>query len=280
MSDDPKCGVCGKPRSMHTEYQFGGYGIKGECQRFLTFDHEPPDGVDPAFLRAGRQMDEFYKGRNARTARTATEANAAMSISAAAASRIAEGEVKDPLGEAIGEILSELPPGVLLGALGQATARVEGDSKPSNPKDMIGSDKLPLSLWPATATAMGCLGILNGMLKYGMVNWRVTGVRNSIYLDAAMRHFKAYQEGEWLDPVDGQPHLSGLLACIAIIIDAHYAGKLVDDRPYVGPGNGYARAVLDLTPIVGKLRAYHAGKNPVHYTISYKPTSNYDSNKE
>ena len=36
------------------------------------------------------------------------------------------------------------------------------DGKPTNPKDAIGSDKLPLHLWPSTATALGCLGLLDG----------------------------------------------------------------------------------------------------------------------
>lgn len=31
------------------------------------------------------------------------------------------------------------------------------DVKPTNPKDLIGSGKLPLHLWPTTATAMGCI---------------------------------------------------------------------------------------------------------------------------
>ena len=47
--------------------------------------------------------------------------------------------------------------------------------KPSNPKDMIGSNKLPLHLWPNTATAMGSLGFLNGALKYGRANFREIG---------------------------------------------------------------------------------------------------------
>jgi hypothetical protein len=137
--------------------------------------------------------------------------------------------------------------------------------KPSNPKDAIGSDKLPLHLWPATATAMGCIGFLNGMLKYGRANFRAIGIRASIYIDAAKRHLDAWFEGEECDPDDGVPHLAAALACIGIVVDAIAADKLNDDRNVRG---GYRRLVGQLTPHVARLKALHAGKNPKHYTIA------------
>lgn len=137
--------------------------------------------------------------------------------------------------------------------------------KDTNPKDAIGSDKLPLHLWPATATAMGCIGLLNGMLKYGRSNWRVAGVRASIYVDAAKRHLDAWFEGEEVDPDDGVPHLAAALACLAIIVDAKAADNLNDDRQVKG---GYRGLIGDLTPHVRRLKALHAAKNPRHYTIS------------
>jgi hypothetical protein len=138
-------------------------------------------------------------------------------------------------------------------------------AKESNPKDMIGSNKLPLHLWPNTATAMGCLGFLNGMLKYGRSNFRIHGIRASIYYDAAKRHLDAWFEGEECDPDDGVPHLAAALACIAIIVDAQAAGKLNDDRAVEG---GYRALVDRLTPHVPRLKALHADKNPYHYTIA------------
>lgn len=137
--------------------------------------------------------------------------------------------------------------------------------KPTNPKDLIGSSKLPLHLWPTTATAMGCIGLLNGALKYGRTNWRESGVRASIYIDAAKRHLDAWFEGEECDPDDGVPHLSAALACIAIIVDAKAAEKLNDDRAY--NGDGYRKLVEDLTPHVDRLKALHAGKEPKHLTV-------------
>ena len=139
------------------------------------------------------------------------------------------------------------------------------DTKPTNPKDAIGSDKLPLHLWPASATVFGSLGLLDGMLKYGRSNWREAGVRATIYLDALERHVKAWSEGEDLDPDSGLPHLSHALACLAILVDAGTAGKLVDDRNFNGAG--YRPLVEDMTSHVPRLKAKHAGRDPKHYTI-------------
>lgn len=137
--------------------------------------------------------------------------------------------------------------------------------KQTNPKDAVGSDKLPLHLWPETATAMGTLGLLDGMLKYGRNNWRETGVRATIYIDALKRHINAYAEGEDLDPDSGMPHLSHALACLAILVDAKAADKLNDDRNYPG---GYRSLVEELTPRVKELKERHADKSPKHWTIA------------
>lgn len=142
---------------------------------------------------------------------------------------------------------------------------VSSDLKPTNPKDIVGSDKLPLHLWPATATAYGCLGLLDGALKYGRSNWRVAGVRLSIYVDAIQRHTNALFEGEWIDPDSGLPHVSHILACAAIIADAEAAGKLEHDEQFPG---GYRELVGDLTPHVRRLKQKHADKSPKHYSAA------------
>jgi hypothetical protein len=142
----------------------------------------------------------------------------------------------------------------------------EAGTKPTNPKDAIGTNKLPLHLWPTTASALGCVALAEGMLKYGRTNWREAGVRASIYVDAAKRHLDAWFEGEPVAPDSGVPHLGNVLACIAIIVDAQAAGKLIDDRAY--NGSGYRGLVEELTPIVAQLRAQHADKSPRHFTIA------------
>lgn len=138
-------------------------------------------------------------------------------------------------------------------------------SKPTNPKDAIGSSKLPMHLWPETASMMGSLALLDGALKYGRSNYREIGVRASIYYDAARRHLAAWMEGEDHDPDSGVPHLGHALACIAIIVDAQAAGKLNDDRNVAG---GYRALVTELTPHVARLQKQHAERKPKHYTIA------------
>lgn len=137
--------------------------------------------------------------------------------------------------------------------------------KDTNPKDAVGSSKLPIHLWPETATLMGTVGLLDGMLKYGRSNWRAAGIRVSIYIDAARRHLAAFAEGEDNDPDSGVPHLAHALACLAIVVDAIAHGKVVDDRNYA-EAPGYRALVEELTPHVERLKALHADKAPHHYT--------------
>ena len=134
--------------------------------------------------------------------------------------------------------------------------------KPSNPKDIIGSNKIPLHLWPETATIYGSLGLLDGALKYGRSNFRAVGVKASIYYDACRRHLNKWFEGEEYDSDSGLPHLAHALACIAIIVDAEAAGKLTDDRNYKG---GYVSLIEKMTPLVKQLKERHKDKNPKHY---------------
>ncbi|APL99487.1 endolysin; inhibits RNA polymerase [Aquamicrobium phage P14] len=136
-------------------------------------------------------------------------------------------------------------------------------TKPTNPKDAIGSNKVPVHLWPTTATILGAVGLLDGAAKYGRSNYRAVGVRASIYIDAAQRHLFAWASGEDNDPDSGLPHLAHLLASIAIIVDAQAAGKLTDDREYPG---GYRELIDALTPHVQRLKALHADKTPTHYS--------------
>ena len=139
--------------------------------------------------------------------------------------------------------------------------------KPTNPTDLIGSDKLPLHLWPETASALGCLALLDGALKYGRSNFRAVGVRASIYVDAATRHLNTWFEGEDDDPDSGLPHLAHALACLAVLVDAQAADKLNDDRMVKG---GYADLLAKLTPHVKRLKDLHRDKAPKHYTIDDK----------
>jgi hypothetical protein len=158
------------------------------------------------------------------------------------------------------------PPGVTVGPV--------ETSKASNPKEAFGSNKLPLHLWPTTATAMGCLAFLHGALKYGKHNWRDAGVRATTYLDALYRHMAAWYEGEDLDPDSGLSHLAHALACIAVIVDAQAAGKLNDDRAFPG---GYGKLTAELTKLVAKLKEAAKGRpEPKHYTKGMDHTGDAD----
>lgn len=116
-----------------------------------------------------------------------------------------------------------------------------GSTKDGNPKDGLGDKKVPLWLCSPIAKAAWSVAQFVGMTKYGAWNWRVTGVRASVYLSAMQRHMDRYMSGEEIDPVDKTPHLGHIMACCAIILDAKAAGKLTDDRPpVVGIQNAYA----------------------------------------
>lgn len=133
-----------------------------------------------------------------------------------------------------------------------------------NPKDAIGSAKIPLGLIPYSALCCAALAHYEGNLKYGRWNWRGNKVRASIYLDALNRHIAKWVNGEAVDPVTRVPHLGSAIACLNIIIDAAVQNKLIDDRP---PKQEYAELEAELSSVVGHLSRLHADKNPRHYTI-------------
>jgi len=152
--------------------------------------------------------------------------------------------------------------------------RQRAETKPTNPKDAIGSTKLPMHLIPGTAKAFMALAFLEGALKYGKYNWRVAGVRASIYLDAMERHMEKWKNGEEVDPVTGVPHLASVMACSAIILDARAVGKLNDDRP---PSAPVSETIDALAPIVRYLQSIYEDESPHQYTIEdtqWEPESN------
>lgn len=142
--------------------------------------------------------------------------------------------------------------------------------KDTNPKDVIAANKLPLSLVPDTMVIYASLAFLEGALKYGRYNWRVAGVRSSIYLDALKRHIADYENGEECDPKTRVHHLANALACIGIIIDAKECGKLNDDRP---PRANVGDLIRSLEAKVVELKVLFKDHNPHQYTIADSPVS-------
>lgn len=136
--------------------------------------------------------------------------------------------------------------------------------KETNPKDAAAIAKLPLHLVPGSMIAYAALAFCEGDLKYGAFNWRVAGVRASVYLSAAERHLIKWRNGEACDPATKVPHLANALACIAIILDAQLCGKLTDDRPPPAP---MGPLIDDLGATVKHLQDLFAGHSPRRWTI-------------
>ena len=137
-------------------------------------------------------------------------------------------------------------------------------TKPTNPKDMVADGKLPLHLVPDTLDVFAALAFLEGALKYGAYNWRVAGVRASVYRSALDRHIKKWWNGEWADPGTGVPHLANAIACLAILVDASVAGKLTDDRP---PSINLAGLITGSEFDVKRIKERFEKDGVRHYTI-------------
>jgi len=105
------------------------------------------------------------------------------------------------------------------------------DKKLSNPKDALGIRKAPMSTLPTGPMYEVALAMLEGARKYGRHNYRVMGVKASVYYDAAMGHLTAWWEGEEIDSASGIHHLGKAMACIAVVRDSMMMDNWVDDRP-------------------------------------------------
>ncbi len=138
-------------------------------------------------------------------------------------------------------------------------------TKPSNPKDSVGVRKAPLSAVPAEVLMEIGVGMLEGARKYGRHNYRVVGVRASVYYDACLRHLMAWWEGEDVDPDSGMSHITKLLTSAVVLRDAMLNEKLTDDRPpklregWLNALNNAAGAVVDKYP-EPKAAYTHAGQ--------------------
>lgn len=133
-------------------------------------------------------------------------------------------------------------------------AILDGVYKDTNPKDAVGIRKAPFSTMSAPVLAEVGLAMLEGARKYGRHNYRVSGVRYSVYYDAAIRHLTSWWEGEDLDPDSGLHHLVKAIACLLVMRDSIRIGNAVDDRPprssegWLQELNESAGAIIDRYP--------------------------------
>lgn len=104
-------------------------------------------------------------------------------------------------------------------------------SKDTNPKDAVGIKKAPMSTVPTRFVLGVGLAMMEGARKYGRHNYRIAGIRSSVYYDAFMRHMMSWYEGEDIDPDSGLSHLYKAGACLAILDDAMANEMCNDDRP-------------------------------------------------
>jgi hypothetical protein len=132
--------------------------------------------------------------------------------------------------------------------------------KDTNPKDSVGIKKVPMSVVSAPVIMEIGLAMMEGARKYGRHNYRVAGVRASVYYDAAMRHLMAWWEGEDIDPDSGLSHVTKALACLTVIRDSMLLGNWKDDRPpkhkdgWVQRYNSLAEEIINKYP--DSLEAY------------------------
>lgn len=133
-----------------------------------------------------------------------------------------------------------------------------------NPKDLIGSKKLPVGLVPDMITVYATMAFAEGASKYGGYNWRAAGVRFSIYMEAMRRHQMKLWNGEWADKKTKVPHLASIIACAGIIADADACGKLLDDRP---PPCDVERFIEEAEDVVRHVYELNKEMNPHHWTI-------------
>ena len=123
-----------------------------------------------------------------------------------------------------------------------------------NPKDAVGTDKAPISVVSGPVLAEVGIGLLEGALKYGRHNYRVAGVRASVYHDATFRHLIDWWEGEDIDPDSDLNHVTKAICSLVVLRDAMIRDLMIDDRPPKSPKgwlaklNARAKALVEKYP--------------------------------
>ena len=149
--------------------------------------------------------------------------------------------------------------------------------KETNPKDdAAAGTRVDLSLFPHTAIVHGALAMTEGHLKYGGYNYRISGVKASVYIAALRRHLLKWESGQNWDLKTLVHHLGSVIACAGIIIDAEECGKLIDDRPPAVPDiDELLDRAEQITQHLHKI--YPPEKGPGRFTEEAKRESKTDS---
>jgi hypothetical protein len=104
----------------------------------------------------------------------------------------------------------------------------------TNPKTAYGKAKPPMQYVPPVALLELGLVMEFGASKYGPMNWREDPISASTFYNALMRHAFLYWDGADRDLESKLKHLSHIMSCCAILLDAEASGTLIDDRPEKG----------------------------------------------
>ncbi len=80
-------------------------------------------------------------------------------------------------------------------------------------KDKIEWD---LMYWPGLLSVMRVL--MFGKKKYAKFGWKSVKQMKTRYMNAAMRHWYAIQNGEWIDAETGEPHAAHIICCMLFIM--------------------------------------------------------------
>lgn len=145
------------------------------------------------------------------------------------------------------------------------------NKKPSNPKDVIGSTKIDLGLVPDTLVVCAATAFFEGASKYGRYNWRIAGVRASIYHGMVRRHIAAWWNGEDRGALTHVHHLDNAIACLAILRDAELYGMLADDRPPAPDRAAMSKLIDTQAGLVATLRETFKRESPKQYTLEDTP---------
>lgn len=135
--------------------------------------------------------------------------------------------------------------GYPLELIGEIMPVNESKIKDTNPKDAVGIKKVPFSTISGPVMAELGLAMLEGARKYARHNYRVAGIRASVYFDAAARHLIKWYEGEDIDPDSGLNHVIKAIASLHVLRDAMIFEKWVDDRPPALPNSNEFWAKLN-----------------------------------
>lgn len=107
--------------------------------------------------------------------------------------------------------------------------------KLTNPKDIIGVLKAPVSTLSGQVLWEIGLGMLEGARKYGRHNYRAMGVSATVYYDAAVGHLMDWFEGEDIDSDSGMSHVTKAITALVVLRDSMLMGNWIDDRPMRNP---------------------------------------------